>query len=113
MNWWLVGLTALVVLCVVISIIVPEMLRRQRVMKHGIPIIAWLVQANNILYEPGKSSAPAQLLISFPGERTASVEQLSELAQQLGQLKSAPAANAMEEWVAGLVIDEEYRPAER
>lgn len=117
MLWWILGFVCIGLLCLaVIGLVLTARAERQRyqhVMAEGVSAIGWLVQANNILFQPGDSSAPAQVLLSFEGQRAADLDQLAEIARRIGRLKSAPPADALEEEVAKLVTDEAYRPTVR
>lgn len=86
---------------------------RRRILARSAPLRGWIVQANMALWEEGPHDAPAQLLVSFPGDREAPDGPLRALADRLAELKTRPPADDVERSVAGLVTDETYRPGDR
>jgi hypothetical protein len=117
MLWWILGLACIGFVGLAVAFLIHlervEKSRRQHVFANGTAVIGWLVQANNALFQPGTSGDPAQVLISFPGDRAASIEELADLAERVARLKSARPADAVEKQVTRLVRDETYRPTER
>jgi hypothetical protein len=77
---------------------------------EGVPVVGYIVQANNELFKPGRGSAPAQVLISFTNPKG---EGLEDLAYAVARLKSQAPANPLEQTVAKLVRDETFRPGTR
>jgi hypothetical protein len=84
--------------------------QRGRVLAEGVPVVGYIVQANNELFKPGRGSAPAQVLISFTNPKG---EGLEELAYAVARLKSEAPENPLEQTVAKLVRDETFRPGTR
>src|ERR1700722_9343173 len=62
---------------------------RQRTLENGVDLIGIIVQANSTLFENGLWNQPAQVLVSFPGDKQANVQQLAEISHRLGRLKTA------------------------
>jgi hypothetical protein len=85
-------------------------LSAQRLRKNGIPLQAWIVQANDALYEPGGDDRPAVLLLSLPGPRQASNQELAELAARMSKLRPMRNATGADVAVRELVVNERFRP---
>lgn len=84
--------------------------RRSQTLADGVRVVGWLVQANNLLFQPGNASAPALLLISFESPDGTGLERL---AAEVARLKSEQPKTGIEKAVATLVRDETYRPEVR
>jgi hypothetical protein len=88
--------------------------RREHVMTNGETVKAWLVQANNALFQPQEASPgfglPAQFLISFDESAADSPEVMQGLAKRMTALKGKKPSDPAERKVAKLVTDETYRP---
>jgi hypothetical protein len=94
----------------VVGLFVYLYLDAQRLRKNGIPLQAWIVQANDALYEPGGDDRPALLLLSLPGPRQASNQMLAELAARMVKLRPIRSATGADAAVRELVVDEGFRP---
>jgi hypothetical protein len=110
---WVCGwacLLAVVLLAVMLTASSIGARRHERyVREKGEPVVAWVVQANNVLYQPGDGSRAAQALITF--ETIPDVESyMAELIGRIGKLKDTTPADPTEAEVARLVTDETYKP---
>jgi hypothetical protein len=87
----------------VVSIL--ERRTKNRVMRDGVPIVGWIVQANMDLYQPGNGDEPALVLVSFDDVPSAEVD---ALARKMFALKGRRHSNPVDREVAALVDDEQY-----
>lgn len=111
-GWVCVGLTVVAVVVIVLANM-SEKKARDYTMKNGEPAIGWLVQANNALYESGNLDYPAVILVS-PDEDTANDEEyMTELAEDIMDLKGVDCDDDDEEFVSGLVTNEAYVQGKR
>jgi hypothetical protein len=88
--------------------------RREDILANGQTLKAWLVQANNALFQeqyasPG-AGQPAQFLISFDESIAHSQEFMLGLARKMARLKGQKPTDPDERKVAKLVTNEAYRP---
>ena len=108
-GWLCCGLVvAFVMLSVYIRI--TEARTRERYENGADSFVGWIVQANNVLYQPGVGSSPAMVLIGFDGVIGELDFAVGDLARRVAQLKHGEADSRVEEDVALLVRDESYRP---
>lgn len=79
----------LVVALVVVIIILTarSAARKRRVMDEGEPVVGFIVQANNVLWERGTGDNAAQILISFDPDLADDPDRMLRLARKLGRLK--------------------------
>jgi hypothetical protein len=111
-GWVCIGLTVAAVIVIVIANM-SEKKARDYTMRHGDPTIGWIVQANNALFEEGVLDYPALVLIS-KDEDTANDEAfMTELAEDIMDLKGVDCDDDDEEFVSGLVTDETYVAGKR
>jgi hypothetical protein len=82
-------------------------------MEKGQPVLGWIVQANNALYEPGETDRPAQILITFDPSVSDPAAVLSEITARVAALKDEDPRDPVKAEVARLINDESYRPYER
>jgi hypothetical protein len=79
---------------------------------EGELMVGWIVQANNILYQPGSMASWAQILVAFD-EPEFPDPHASVLALSFAELKDGQATTADEKKIAKLVRDERAMPNER
>lgn len=86
--------------------------RMTRMLKeHGTVMKAWIVQANDALYEKGlKTHRPALVLLSFPEHNGASDQEVAEMASQIFALRSKQNLTPLEEKVVAVALNETYQP---
>ena len=86
--------------------------RAQRaLLDHGHVVWAWLVQANKMLFEPGKWDSPAAVVYSDDPSFDASPEELSDVAEALFDLKGRAGAGDDVAYFAEALADEVVRDA--
>jgi hypothetical protein len=83
--------------------------QRQEVLNHGVRVLAWIVQANTALFQPGRGDFPAQVIITFD-DIPDLPDYLERLGKKLYSLKSGYGIDPLERQVAKLVKDETYVP---
>src|SRR5262249_44043026 len=90
-SWGVLGLVCgLLVVGLVVLVVVAVVWDRQHrktVMAKGETVVAWVVQANNALYEEGTEDYPAQVLVS--PDPTADDDFLKDVAERMADLKGA------------------------
>lgn len=111
-GWVCVGLVVLAVLFFV-WVSFQDKQTRKKYEEHGTPVIGWIVQANNDLYERGNFDKPAQILVCFDAEDNPPDEFMAKLAERVAELKGADPDTKAERAVARLVNDESYQPFKR
>lgn len=117
MLWWILGsicgvLTLLAIVGIVI-LAIRDSKRKNYVLENGDHTTAWLVQANNKLFQDGIMDLPALVLIS-PDEATAADEEfMTDLAERIMELKDTDPDDDDEAFVAKLVTDETYVEGKR
>ncbi|HEX3150977.1 MAG TPA: hypothetical protein VHR66_23055 [Gemmataceae bacterium] len=113
MLWWILGAICSLLVVVALLFLAIHMIRSSRheadVRENGEPVVGFIVQANNVLWQKGYGDNAAQILITFDRELADDPEQMLKLARRLGKLKSKPPRDDMEEEIAQLVIDETAR----
>src|SRR5215218_10092820 len=118
--WWVLGFGCggLVLLAVVaiVYFAILDSKRKKQTIEEGDHTTAWLVQANNKLFEDGVMDLPALVLIS-PDEATANDEELmTDLAERIMELKGVDpddCDNEDDAFVAELMADETYVEGKR
>ncbi len=111
-GWVCIGLTvAAVILIVVLNIKMSN--ARKYTLENGEPVIGWLVQANNNLFEKGIQDYPAVVLISPDPKSADDEEYMTELASDIMSLKGEDCDDDDEEFVSSLVTDEAYVEGKR
>jgi hypothetical protein len=86
--------------------------RAQRgLLDHGHVVWAWLVQANQLLFEPGRWDAPAAVVYSDDPYFDASPEELGDVASAVFELKGRAGAEADVAYFAEALADEVVRDA--
>ncbi|MBC8104484.1 MAG: hypothetical protein H7Z41_18060 [Cytophagales bacterium] len=90
-----------------------RMQRRRTVIQTGIPVNAFLVQANSALLQPQNQTLPCLVLISFQPEVSSELEYLQSLAQRVYALKNTCPDDPDGQYVAGLTTDERAVPGRR
>jgi hypothetical protein len=107
-----VGLVVLAVLFFV-WLNIDEKRTRRRYEAEGVPVIGWIVQANDDLYAPGNFDKPAQILVCFDAEANPPDSFMAKLAERVVELKGEDPDRKAEAKVARLVNDETYQPFKR
>ncbi len=111
-GWVCIGLTVVaVILIVVLNIKMSN--ARKYTLENGEPVIGWLVQANNNLFEKGIQDYPAVVLISPDPKSADDEEYMTELASDIMSLKGEDCDDDDEEFVSSLVTDEAYVEGKR
>ncbi len=111
-SWVCIGLTVVAVVVIVIANL-SEKKAYEYTVRHGEPALGWIVQANNALFESGVLDQPALILVS-PDEDTANDEEfMTELAEEIMDLKGVDCDDDDEEFVSGLVTNEAYVQGKR
>ncbi len=92
--------------------------RQADILANGRTLRAWLVQANNALFQVHTQATPgfgypAQFLISFDESIGDSPEMMQGLARRVGRLKGQRPKDPDERKVAKMVTNETYRPGKR
>ncbi len=89
-----------------------ETKKEQRVQRDGTLFWGYLVQANNVLFQPGNDNAPGQVVFTFEKspDGLAAAEQA---AARLAELKTEDPADKTEESLLELVRNESYDPGSR
>jgi hypothetical protein len=117
MVWWILGGTCaflvVAVIAFVVVVVVRDVRREKDVRACGEPILGWIVQANNILFEEGTRDSAAQILITFDPQLQRDRERMRALAEELGRLKEEDPEDELEEELAPLVTDETARFSKR
>lgn len=118
--WWLLGLGCggllLLGLAVVVYLAILDKKRKNRVLREGEHTIGWLVQANMNLFEKGFMDLPALVVISPDKETANDKEFMTDLADQIMELKGVDpdeCADEDEAFVAELMADETYVEGKR
>ncbi len=81
----------------------------KRIVRDGQTLFAPLVQANSLLFDPGKEDLPAQVLISFDSDTPELRRRLLDIADAVAALKTREAETADEQVVAEIVQNETPR----
>jgi hypothetical protein len=109
---WLGGICGAVVLAVALLLIY-FWWEEEHVRKKGRVLFAALVQANNMLFEPGDDDLPAQFLITFDPKLQQRPRELLTMAERVFDLKNTEPKGPDLQLVARTVTDEKYRPDSR
>lgn len=75
--------------------------------EKGITVKGWIIQANDVLYEPGHDDRASLILFSHPGAGGAPDPVLIDLAQKVFALRST-ARTPLEHAVAEVALDEAF-----
>jgi hypothetical protein len=118
--WWLgggcCGATVLVAIAAIAWFAVADMRKKNRILREGDRVTAWLVQANMKLFEKGFLDQPALVVIS-PDEKTSTDKDfMIDLADRIMELKwidPDDCATKDEALVAELMFDETYVEGKR
>lgn len=120
MIWWILGFACIGMVIAAVVIIIYLNMREGKaqayVKEHGSPTFAWLIMANNNLFEDGSMDYPGFVLISPDEETTNDEEFMTDLIERISELKEADDDDVEtedEEIVAGLVSDESYVEGKR
>lgn len=81
---------------------------KNRVLREGRAVVAWIVQANNALFEPGTKDYPAQVVYSFDANAANTPGYLKSIAEAVARLKRDEPVSEIETAVAKLVRNEGY-----
>jgi hypothetical protein len=97
----------------IIALMLENRNKRKRVLAEGDQTIAWLVQANVLLFEDGIMDLPAQVLISKDKEADEDEDEefMTQLVERIRQLKGVDPAQCKdkdEAFVAELMASEDY-----
>lgn len=77
------------------------------VVQNGVPVTAYLVQANQLLFSPGRfASLPCLVLFSFQPEVAGDADYMAALAQKVFRYKNTKQAGTDEQTIAHLTTDE-------
>lgn len=111
-GWVCVGLVIVaVVFIAVVNLKIAN--ARKYTIANGDPVIGWLVQANNNLFEAGNQDYPALVLISPDPKSADDEEYMTELAEDIMAIKGVDCDDEDEEFVSSLVTDERYIEGKR
>jgi hypothetical protein len=111
-GWVCVGLTVAFIALIAYGA-VRDSIDQNRILREGVPVVAYIVQANSSLFQPGGMDSPAQALITFD-ETIPEVDAfLEDLAGRVAALKGEFPDDPVGRQVAVLVNDEAYRPHTR
>jgi len=117
-GWVLLALCALLAARAVIALRrlgaqAREHHRLRAVIRRGVPVTAYLVQANHALFSPGSDTLPCLVLFSFQPEVGGDAGYMRYLARRVFSLKNTEPEDDDARYVAELVTDEEAVPYRR
>ena len=114
MNEWVLGATCIAPLLAGVVLFVFQTRGAARHERHvrqkGVPVFAWILQANASLLQPGTTDRGVQVLFTFDKTVPNLPEYLQALVKKAAALKGTKPTNPDEAEVARLVTDETYRP---
>ncbi len=111
-GWILVGLGVAFVILVVIFTI-KEGKKKRYALENGAQTHGWLVQANNALFEDGLMDNPGLVIISPDKKTNDDRDFMSDLADQIMELKTEEGDTKAERKVSRLMADETYVEGKR
>lgn len=116
--WIILGLGCVGLVLALIAFVVYANIHERRgiayVKEHGSRTLGWIVQANDNLFQEGQMpSYPALVLISPDKDTAADEEFMTDLAQEIMELKGEECEDEEEQAVSNLVTDERYREGKR
>jgi hypothetical protein len=82
---------------------------QQGLLDHGHVVWGWIVQANRLLMHPGTTDSPAAVVYSDDPYFDASPTELSDVAEQLFDLKGRGGVDKDLQWFAYMLADEVIR----
>jgi len=117
-GWFLVALAALLAARVTLALRrlgaqAREHGRLRAVVRRGVPVTAYLVQANHALFGPGTETLPCLVLFSFQPEVGGDAGYMRYLARRVFSLKNTMPEDPDARYVAELVTDERAVPYRR
>lgn len=80
----------------------------KRLQTSGMVTRAWIVQANDALYQKGHFNRPALLIASLPGKTGASNQEMQAMAEHMFRLRETKPRSEAEKKVQGIVLDEGF-----
>ncbi|GAB4463022.1 MAG: hypothetical protein OHK0029_30990 [Armatimonadaceae bacterium] len=78
----------------------------RNVIRHGVPVTAYIVQAHEALYHPGRDTLPCLVLFSFQQEVEQDAGYMHYLAQRIFAMKNTKPEDPDGEYLASLTTDE-------
>lgn len=111
-GWMCLGL---LILAVVLTVLQSRAAGRHEryVLENGRPVLGWIVQAPAALFQPGETSRPAQILLTFDPAVADPPALLAGVAARLRELRDSPPKDGPTADIARLLNDATYRPYER
>jgi hypothetical protein len=87
--------------------------RLRTVVRRGLPVTGYLVQANATLFKPGGETLPCLVLFSFQPEVEGDADYMRHLADRIYALKNTTPSDTDGRYIAGLTTDERAVPYRR